>query len=160
MTFRALSGKEKETFSANGDFQPPWPPTLPFLCHVPLPWIGNPFVFQHHIRLNFFGRRDLKPGLRLGPQLSTAIILQCRVYILGNQYDKARSLARTDPTLQQYVEQQHTQYLLRDKNAEALANIGSATEAIEIYAQQGDWGRVHTLAEQSGPQSVIKYSIR
>ena len=86
--------------------------------------------------------------------------MQCRVYTLGNQYDKARLLARTDPALQQYVDQQHTQYLLRDKNAEGLASIGNATEALEIYAQQGDWGRVHTLAEQAGPQSVIKYSIR
>ena len=79
---------------------------------------------------------------------------------MGDEYDKARSLARTDPALQQYVELQHTQYLLRDKNAEGLASIGNATEAIEIYAQQGDWGKVHTLAEQAGPQSVIKYSIR
>ena len=87
-------------------------------------------------------------------------MVQCRVYVLGDQYDKARLLARTDPALQQYVEQQHTHYLLRDKNAEGLANIGNATEAIEIYAQQGDWERVHALAEQAGPQSVIKYSIR
>lgn len=87
-------------------------------------------------------------------------MVPCRVYILGDQYDKARSLARTDPALQQYVEQQHTQYLLQGKNAEGLASIGNATEAIEIYTQQGDWARVHTLAEQAGSQSVIKYSIR
>ena len=60
----------------------------------------------------------------------------------------------------QYVEQQHTQCLLRDKNAEGLATIGNATEAIEIYAQQGDWDRVHKLAEQAGPQAVSKYAIR
>lgn len=79
---------------------------------------------------------------------------------MGKQFDKARALARTSPSLQQYVEQQHTQYLLHDKNAEGLASIGNATEAIELYAQQGDWGRVHQLAEQGGPQSVLKYSIR
>jgi len=62
--------------------------------------------------------------------------------------------------LKQYVEQQHTQHLLHNKNADGLANIGNATEAIEIYAQQGDWGKVHQLAEQAGPQSVIKYSVR
>lgn len=84
----------------------------------------------------------------------------CRVYILGNQYEKARALAGTDPALLQYVDQQHTHFLLHAKNAEGLASIGNATEAIEIYAQQGDWGRVHTLAEQAGPQSVIKYSVR
>jgi len=83
-----------------------------------------------------------------------------RVYIMCNQFDKARALARTDPVLKQYVEQQHTQHLLRDKNAEGLANIGNATEAIEIYAQQGDWGRVHQLAEQAGPQAVVKYAVR
>ena len=84
----------------------------------------------------------------------------CRVYVAGNQYDKARALARTDPALKQYVEQQHTQHLLRDKNADGLASIGNATEAIEIYAQQGDWVKVHQLAEQAGPPTVIKYSIR
>ena len=83
-----------------------------------------------------------------------------RVYIMGNQFDKARALARTDPALHQYVEQQHTQHLLQDKNADGLASIGNAPEAIEMYAQQGDWGRVHQLAEQAGPQSVVKYSVR
>ena len=84
----------------------------------------------------------------------------CRVYILCNDFDKARAVARTDPALKQYVEQQHTQHLLQNKTADGLANIGNATEAIEIYAQQGDWGKVHQLAEQAGPQSVIKYSVR
>ena len=93
------------------------------------------------------------------PVLPTWLCI-CRVYIAADQFEKARALARTDPSLQQYVEQQHTQYLLRNKNADGLASIGNAAEAIEIYARQGDWGRVHQLAEQAGPQDVVKYSVR
>lgn len=79
---------------------------------------------------------------------------------MGNQFDQARSLARTDPSLQQYVEEQHTRHLLQSKNAEGLAKSGNAAEAIDIYAQQGDWERVHQLAAQSGPPAVVKYSLR
>ena len=87
-------------------------------------------------------------------------MLICRAYVMGSHFDKARALAHTDPALRQYVEQQHTQHLLRDKNADGLANIGNTTDAIEVYAQQGDWGKVHQLAQQSGQQAVIKYAIR
>ena len=83
-----------------------------------------------------------------------------RVYVTCNDFDKARALACTDPALKQYVEQQQTQHLLRGRNADGLASIGNATEAIEIYAQQGDWGRVHQLAEQAGPQAITRYAIR
>ena len=78
---------------------------------------------------------------------------------MGSNFDKARALARTDPALRSFVEQQHTQHLLRDKNADGLANIGNTTEAIEVYAQQGDWGRVHQLSQQAGQQLVLKYSV-
>ena len=79
---------------------------------------------------------------------------------MGEHFDKARGLARIDPALQQYVEQQQTQVLLQNKNAESLAGMGNAAEAIDVFAQQGDWGRVHQLAEQAGPQSIAKYAIR
>ena len=87
-------------------------------------------------------------------------VLPCRAHIMGNQFDKARALARTDPALQQYVEEQHTKQLLQSRNAEGLASSGNATEAIEVYAQQGEWEKVHQLAGAAGPQAVAKYTLR
>lgn len=79
---------------------------------------------------------------------------------MGDQFDKARTLARTDPALQQYVEEQHTKQLLQSRNADALASSGNAAEAIEMYAQQGAWDRVHQLAATAGPEVVARYVLR
>ena len=79
---------------------------------------------------------------------------------MGNQFDKARTVARTDPGLQQYVEEQHTRQLLQSRKAEGLASSGNPPDAIEGYAQQGEWERVHQLAAASGPQAVAKYALR
>ena len=78
----------------------------------------------------------------------------------GGLFDKAQAAAQGDPALQQYVQQHHAQHLVAARDAEGLASAGNAAQAVELFAQRGDWERVHELAAQAGPDAQAKYAIR
>lgn len=54
-------------------------------------------------------------------------------------------LAGSNPQLLQYIEQQHTEHLVANNDAEELAARGNAGAAVEMYAAQGNWQRAHEL---------------
>jgi hypothetical protein len=60
-------------------------------------------------------------------------------------FDRARLLAGSNPQLLQHIEQQHTQHLVENNDAEELAARGNAAAAVEMYAAQGNWKRAHEL---------------
>lgn len=60
-------------------------------------------------------------------------------------YDRARVLAGNNPQLLQYIEQQQTDHLVANNDAEELAARGNAGAAVEMYAAQGNWDRAHEL---------------
>ena len=78
----------------------------------------------------------------------------------GGLFEKARAAAEGDPVLQQYVQQHHAQHLVAARDAEGLASAGNAAQAVELFAQRGDWERVHELAAQAGPDAQARYAVR
>jgi hypothetical protein len=67
----------------------------------------------------------------------------------GGMFDRARLLAGSNPQLLQHIEQQHTQHLVENNDAEELAARGNAAAAVEMYAAQGNWKRAHELVRAS-----------
>ena len=89
-----------------------------------------------------------------------SLLCLCRAYVQGGLFDKARAAAQGDPALQEYVQQHHAQHLVAARDAEGLASAGNAAQAVELFAQRGDWERVHELAAQAGPDAQAKYAVR
>ena len=99
-----------------------------------------------------------RQGFRSGHDMS--LLCPCRAYVQGGLFDKARAAAQGDPALQDYVQQHHAQHLVAARDAEGLASAGNAAQAVELFAQRGDWGRVHELAAQAGPDAQARYAVR
>jgi hypothetical protein len=60
-------------------------------------------------------------------------------------FDRARQLAGNSAQLLQLIEEQHTQHLVANNDAEELASRGNAPAAVEMFAAQGNWKRAHEL---------------
>lgn len=67
----------------------------------------------------------------------------------GGMFDRARLLAGINPQLLQHIEQQHTQHLVENNDAEQLAARGNAAAAVDMYAAQGNWKRAHELVRRA-----------
>lgn len=63
----------------------------------------------------------------------------------GGLFERARQLAGNSAQLLQLIEQQHTQHLVANNDAEELASRGNAHAAVEMFAAQGNWKRAHEL---------------
>lgn len=63
----------------------------------------------------------------------------------GGLFDRARQLAGNSAQLLQLIEEQHTQHLVANNDAEELASRGNAAAAVEMFAAQGTWKRAHEL---------------
>jgi len=77
----------------------------------------------------------------------------------GGLFDRARQLAGNSAQLQQLIEEQHTQHLMANNNAEELASRGNAAAAVEMFAVQGNWKRAHELVSLQ-PQHKLCLSSR
>ncbi|WIA40104.1 hypothetical protein OEZ86_013511 [Tetradesmus obliquus] len=78
----------------------------------------------------------------------------------GGMFDRARLLAGSNPQLLQHIEQQHTQHLVENNDAEQLAARGNAAAAVDMYAAQGNWKRAHELAAHAGPDVAASCAAR
>eukprot|EP00878_Enallax_costatus_P044551 GHUV01053219.1.p1 GENE.GHUV01053219.1~~GHUV01053219.1.p1 ORF type:complete len:206 (+),score=75.58 GHUV01053219.1:877-1494(+) len=108
-------------------------------------------------RLVSIGRVVAAAGLQEGiNDIQGAISTLCA----GNMYDQARLLAGSNPQLLQYIEQQHTDHLVANNDAEELAARGNAGAAVEMYAAQGNWDRAHELAAQAGHEVASTVAAR
>lgn len=77
----------------------------------------------------------------------------------GGMFDRARLLAGSNPQLLSHIEQQHTQHLVANNDAEELAARGNAAAAVEMYAAQGNWQRAHELVGGSPGSSYPQLCI-
>lgn len=75
---------------------------------------------------------------------------------MGNLFDQARSLAAGNPALSSYIEDLYNRQLMAHGNAEELASRGQTREAIDMYAQQGDWDKVSPCLRLRAPSYVSK----
>ncbi|XP_024531630.1 intraflagellar transport protein 172 [Selaginella moellendorffii] len=75
-------------------------------------------------------------------------------------WDQARKVAESDPRLQQFVDEQYKEHLMKKGEAEQLAEIGNVSEAVELYIQQSNWQKVHELSSLLGPDSERESSFR
>ena len=85
-----------------------------------------------------------------------------RAYCAGRLWDKARTLAGTNPTFSRYIEDQYNNYLLQNQQADELASRGGqhAQQAIEMYVARDEWAKVHELAAQQGPEVASNYALK
>jgi hypothetical protein len=60
-------------------------------------------------------------------------------------YDRARVAAANNVGLLRVIEEAQTQQLVSSNDAEALAARGNASQALELYAAQGNWDKAHAL---------------
>eukprot|EP00959_Pyramimonas_sp_CCMP1952_P409339 8578577-Pyramimonas_sp.AAC.1 len=82
-----------------------------------------------------------------------------QVYSQADMWDKAKAIGQQQPQLAGMVEQLYTRHLEVTGQAGALAETGNADVALEMYARQGDWDKVHTLAQEQGPDVVARYAF-
>eukprot|EP00798_Chlamydomonas_sp_ICE-L_P014195 gene14195-20165_t len=85
-----------------------------------------------------------------------------RAYCLGGLFDNARQLGGTNPTFSSYIEEQYNSHLVQNKSADELATRGGAAsqQAIDMYIQRDDWGKVHELASQQGSEVAGQYAVK
>ncbi|CAD7702008.1 unnamed protein product [Ostreobium quekettii] len=83
-----------------------------------------------------------------------------KAYCLGGNFEKARAVAGGNAGLRAFVEERYNQHLVSNRNADALASRGQAAQALEMYAQQGEWDKVYALAEAQGPGVSAKCAAR
>ena len=82
------------------------------------------------------------------------------VYIAGGLWDKARDLGKRTPKLAKYVADMHVKQLMANEQADELVSSGNVREGLELYAQHGEWEKVHELAKNQGPDAAAKYSLK
>ena len=75
-------------------------------------------------------------------------------------WDRARAAAAGNVRLEELVETQSRAAMVRNGDSAGLATSGASSEAIESYAQQGEWDRVHEMAAKEGPEVVARYTLR
>jgi len=81
------------------------------------------------------------------------------VYMAGQMWDQARALARSAaPQQVKFVEEAYKRHLTETGDAVSHVHEGNVAEGIEAYAQQGEWERCQELAQQQGPQMLVKYA--
>eukprot|EP00854_Cymbomonas_tetramitiformis_P006568 gene6568-7868_t len=82
------------------------------------------------------------------------------VYVRGGKWDKARHVGQNHPQLSNYIEKQYEQHLIKNENADELATKGNTTAALDLYARQGEWEKVHELAVEQGSEAVAKFAYQ
>jgi len=81
------------------------------------------------------------------------------VYIKGGLWDNARDLAKQmGPKMEREVHDAHTRLMAQAGAADDLVYSGAVAEGIEAYAQKGDWVKCLEVAQQQGPQMLLKYA--
>jgi intraflagellar transport protein 172 len=81
------------------------------------------------------------------------------VYAKADMWDKAKAIGGQQPQFSGLVEQLYTNHLQATGQAGALADTGNTGAALEMYARQGEWDKVHELASEQGPDMVSKYAF-
>lgn len=78
--------------------------------------------------------------------------------ITGQLWDKAKSLALTHaPHLTGSITQAQSSHLLNNHNLSSLAEV-NPTQAIDAYANSGEWNKVYELASKQGVEVTEKYA--
>eukprot|EP00898_Chlorokybus_atmophyticus_P006921 jgi/Chlat1/722/Chrsp104S01301 len=84
------------------------------------------------------------------------------VLMSARLWDEARSLAARQGGggggggggLEQYVEEQYVAHLVERDDGEALVRSGNGAAAVELFARQGQWNKVHEVAGTLGGGSA------
>lgn len=82
-----------------------------------------------------------------------------QAYCAGGLFDQARRMASGNPTFTRYIEEKYTAHLVDNKAADELASRGMNAQALDMWAQKGDWNKVHDLASKQGPQVAARYAL-
>lgn len=81
-------------------------------------------------------------------------------FLEAGMFDRAQGVGQG--TMAAYIEEKRRAMAARGGAAGGGAGAGGAggDSAIDMYAAQGDWAKVHELAEKQGPQVAAQYGLR
>eukprot|EP01006_Ploeotia_vitrea_P029926 TRINITY_DN62385_c0_g1_i1.p1 TRINITY_DN62385_c0_g1~~TRINITY_DN62385_c0_g1_i1.p1 ORF type:complete len:993 (-),score=166.06 TRINITY_DN62385_c0_g1_i1:1161-4139(-) len=81
------------------------------------------------------------------------------VYAAGHMWDKAQAIAdRLNPEIAERVRTLQTSALKQQGDADMLYTAGNTSDALEMYARNGDWENLMPKARKEGQSIVNKYS--
>eukprot|EP00951_Prasinocladus_malaysianus_P039089 scaffold434683_cov33-Prasinocladus_malaysianus.AAC.1 len=102
-------------------------------------------------------RHDAAAGLHMKIDDAAGAV---RVYLKAQMWEKARNAAAGNARLEELVDSQSRQHMVSAGDAAGLASSGASDHAIEMYAKQGEWNKVHELAAKEGADVVARYTLR
>ena len=78
-------------------------------------------------------------------------------FIAGEEWSKAGKVARElEPRLESYVDEKYKHFLKSAGRADVLTNV-DLTSALDLYVEQGNWGKAVSTAAEHGPELLHKY---
>jgi intraflagellar transport protein 172 len=83
------------------------------------------------------------------------------ICIRGKKYDKARALAKGNPTLTRRVDESYQTHLVSREDTKELVELGHSEAALDVLAKRGDWDRVWEVAakEHMSGNALGRYVI-
>ena len=83
------------------------------------------------------------------------------ICIQHKKYDKAKALAKGNPSLMRRVDEAYQSHLVSREDTKELVELGHSEVALDVLAKRGDWERVWEVAAKEGmsPVALGKYVI-
>lgn len=83
------------------------------------------------------------------------------VCLIGKKFDKAKSLAQGNMSLQRRVDDAYQNHLVSEEAASELVGMGRADVALDVLAKRGEWDRLWEVAitERASTSELAKFAL-